>query len=168
MDFMSDALLSGRKFRTLNLLDDFHREALAIEIDTSLPAERVVRILEQTIQWRGKPQRIRLIMVLNSSPASLASGVKNIRLTFNLFNPESHHKTHTLNALMEASGKIYLMLTCLKRSVEWMHDYNYERPHDALDGRSPVDMLAVDLWKTPEEFPTNLQRVITTTINEIF
>jgi putative transposase len=42
MDFMSDALLNGRKFRTLNLLDDFNREALAIEIDTSLPAERVV------------------------------------------------------------------------------------------------------------------------------
>ncbi len=50
MDFMSDALLSGRKFRTLNLLDDFNREALAIEIDTSLPAECVVRILEQTIR----------------------------------------------------------------------------------------------------------------------
>ena len=45
MDFMSDSLLSGRKFRVLNLLDDFNREAFAIEVDTSLRAERVIRVL---------------------------------------------------------------------------------------------------------------------------
>ena len=60
MDFMSDALLSGRKFRTFNLMDDYNREALAIEVDTSLPAERVVRVLEQVTEWRGKPARIRV------------------------------------------------------------------------------------------------------------
>ena len=43
-----------------------------------------------------------------------------------------------------------------------MNDYNYERPHDALQGRSPADMLAVDLWKTRNEFPTNPQPIITT------
>lgn len=60
MDFMNDALLSGRKFRTLNLMDDYNRQALAIEVDTSLPAERVVRVLEQIVSWRGKPKRIRV------------------------------------------------------------------------------------------------------------
>src|SRR5688572_10652274 len=60
MDFMSDALLSGRKIRTFNLIDDFNREALAIEIDTSLPAERITRILDQVVSWRGKPKRIRV------------------------------------------------------------------------------------------------------------
>jgi putative transposase len=60
MDFMSDSLTSGRKFRTLNLMDDFNREALAIEADTSLPAERVIRILEDVICWRGKPRQIRV------------------------------------------------------------------------------------------------------------
>ena len=60
MDFMTDSLLSGRKFRTLNLMDDFNREALAIEVDTSLPAERVIRVLEQVLTWRGKPNRIRV------------------------------------------------------------------------------------------------------------
>jgi putative transposase len=46
LDFMSDSLASGRAFRTLNILDDFNREALWIEVDTSLPAERVIRVLE--------------------------------------------------------------------------------------------------------------------------
>jgi putative transposase len=45
MDFMSDALLSGQRLRTLNIIDDFNREVLAIEVDTSLPAKRVVRVL---------------------------------------------------------------------------------------------------------------------------
>jgi len=52
---MADSLESGRKFRTFNLIDDYNREALAIEIDTSLPGERITRALEQTIDWRGKP-----------------------------------------------------------------------------------------------------------------
>lgn len=60
LDFMSDALMTGRKIRTLNLIDDFNREALTVEVDTSLPAERVIRVLEQVVAWRGKPQRIRV------------------------------------------------------------------------------------------------------------
>lgn len=60
MDFMSDTLVNGRKFRTLNIIDDCNREALAIEIDTSLSARRVIRTLEQVINWRGKPQVIRV------------------------------------------------------------------------------------------------------------
>jgi putative transposase len=60
IDFMSDALTTGRKFRVLNVVDDLNREVLSIEIDTSLPAQRVVRALEQTIGWRGKPKRVRV------------------------------------------------------------------------------------------------------------
>lgn len=55
-----DALASGRKFRTLNVLDDFNRESLAIEIDYSLPAERVVRVLNQIASIRGCPTFIRV------------------------------------------------------------------------------------------------------------
>ena len=60
MDFMSDALACGRKFRTLNVLDDFNRESLAIEVDFSLPAERVIRVLEQVAVLRGYPLFIRV------------------------------------------------------------------------------------------------------------
>ena len=53
VDFMSDTLYSGRRFRTFNILDEGVREVLAIEVDTSLPAERVIRVLEQVTTWRG-------------------------------------------------------------------------------------------------------------------
>ena len=59
MDFMYDQLADGRSFRLLNVIDDFNREGLGIEIDFSLPAERVIRSLEQIIEWRGKPRSIR-------------------------------------------------------------------------------------------------------------
>jgi putative transposase len=57
MDFMADSLEDGRQFRLLNVLDDFNREGLGIEVDFSLPAERVIRSLNQIIEWRGKPQQ---------------------------------------------------------------------------------------------------------------
>ena len=60
MDFMADRLEDGRAFRLLNVLDDFNREGLGIEADFSLPAERVVRVLNQIIEWRGKPDVIRV------------------------------------------------------------------------------------------------------------
>ena len=64
MDFMADQLADGRSIGTLNVLDDFNREGLAIEVDFSLPAERVVRALNQIIEWRGKPQAISVDNVL--------------------------------------------------------------------------------------------------------
>jgi len=55
MDFMHDQLSDGRKFRTFNVIDDFNREGLTIDVDFSLPAPRVIRSLDQNIEWRGKP-----------------------------------------------------------------------------------------------------------------
>jgi len=59
-DFMADALWSGRRFRTFNVVDDFNREALRIEIDRGLPVARVVRALDELIEVRGEPKRLRL------------------------------------------------------------------------------------------------------------
>ena len=59
MGFMNGQLSDGRSLRTFNVIDDFNRDALSMEIDLSLPAERVVRTLDQVIEWRGKPQAIR-------------------------------------------------------------------------------------------------------------
>lgn len=60
IDFMRDALVCGRRFRTFNVVDDFKREALAIEIDLNIPAQRVVRVLERNVANRGCPLKMRM------------------------------------------------------------------------------------------------------------
>jgi len=60
IDFMCDSLLCGRRFRTFNVVDDYNREALAIEVDLSLPSPWVVRVLERIVAWRGYPAKIRM------------------------------------------------------------------------------------------------------------
>ena len=60
MDFMSDSLYHGKRFRTLNIIDEGVREALAIEVDTSLPTARVIRVLEQLAESRPLPRQIRV------------------------------------------------------------------------------------------------------------
>ena len=63
VDFMHDALACGRRFRTFNVVDDFNREALSIEIDLNLPAPRVVRVLDRIAANRGYPVMLRMDIV---------------------------------------------------------------------------------------------------------
>ena len=60
VDFMSDALYGGMRFRTFNVVDDFNREGLDIEVDTNLPAPRVIRVLDRIAAWRGYPAKLRM------------------------------------------------------------------------------------------------------------
>ncbi|WP_260393905.1 DDE-type integrase/transposase/recombinase, partial [Empedobacter stercoris] len=60
MDFMHDSLENGKSVRSLNIIDDFNREILSICIDTSLPSAKVISELEKLIEWRGKPEKIRV------------------------------------------------------------------------------------------------------------
>jgi len=82
MDFMSDALVSGRRFRILNVIDDFNREVLAIEVDTSLPATRVTRVLDAIAIQRGYPQRIRVDNGPKFVSATLADWAQQHTVTF--------------------------------------------------------------------------------------
>lgn len=164
MDFMTDSLLSGRKFRTLNLMDDYNREALAIEVDTSLPAERVIRVLEQVTGWRGVPKRIRV----DNGPEFISSALglwceeKGIALQFiQPGKPTQNAYIERFNGSFRRDildAYLFEDLSQIKAlAEEWMDDYNNHRPPDALNGHSPVD-----LWKTLEEFPTNPQHITMT------
>ena len=145
MDFMSDALLDGRKIRTLNILDDFNREALAIEVDTSLPAKRVVRTLEQLAQWRGYPQRIRVDNGPEFISATLASWAQLHHVWLDFIRPGRPDQ----NAYIERFNRTYredVLDFYLFRTLQevrhiteqWLHMYNHDRPHDALAGLTPA------------------------------
>jgi putative transposase len=73
IDFMHDQLHNGRTFWLLNVIDDFNREAIGMEVDVSLPSERVIPELKQIISWRGKPQVIRC----DNGPEYISGAIQN-------------------------------------------------------------------------------------------
>lgn len=149
VDFMSDALYAGRRFRTLNVLDEGVREGLAIEVDTSLPAERVIRVLEQVVAWRGHPQALRL----DNGPEFLAERFAvwcaEQRIELRYIQPGKPNQ----NAFIERFNRTFrhevldaYVFESLEQvreiSAQWLHEYNEERPHDTLDGIPPATYRA--------------------------
>jgi putative transposase len=147
-DFMADALWSGRRFRTFNVMDDYNREALKIEVDISLPAPRVVRVLDELIATRGKPEQLRLDNgpELVSQALSLWAKKNGIRLLF--IQPGKP----TQNALIERFNRtvrtevldcyIFHTLGEVRRmTADWLKRYNGERPHEALGNLTPHEYL---------------------------
>ena len=144
LDFMSDALSTGRAFRTLNVIDDFNREALWIEVDTSLPAERVVRVLDQLLFWRGTPIRIRMDNGPELISQRLESWAKNKHIDLLHIQPgkpaqnayiERFNRTYREDVL---DAYLFDDLEEVRNLTErWLEDYNTIRPHQALQGVSP-------------------------------
>lgn len=143
LDFMHDTLYTGRCFRTLNVLDEGVRECLAIEVDTSLPADRVVRVLNQLREWRGVPQQIRLDNGPECIAHVLVAWAEEHAVSLAYIQPGKP----TQNAFIERFNKTYreeVLNAHLFHSLDqvreitwsWMMDYNEERPHNAT-GRIP-------------------------------
>lgn len=146
MDFMHDSLYQGRCFRTLNIIDEGVREALAIEIDTSLPAARVIRVLEQLEERRGLPEQIRVDNgpEFTSELLSNWSRQKGIRLHY--IQPGKP----TQNAYIERFNKTFRyefldshlfedLDQVRELAWEWMIGYNEERPHQSLGNLTPTE-----------------------------
>jgi len=150
MDFMSDSLIDGRSLRTFNVLDDFNREGLAVDVDLSLPSARVIRSLERIIEWRGKPLAIRC----DNGPEYISQTLKNwtnqqqIDLLYiqpgkptqnayiERFNRTARHEwldLHLFGSIKQAQ----------QLATEWLWTYNNERPHTAIGGIPPVRLLDV-------------------------
>ena len=149
MDFMSDALTSGRKFRTLNVLDDFNRESLAIEIDYSLPAERVVRVLDQVALTRGYPSFIRVDNGPEYISQRLLEWAEQNGVTISHIQPGKPAQ----NGYIERFNRTYredildqYWFSDLDEvrdiTYEWMDMYNGQRPHSSLGDKTPWEFLA--------------------------
>lgn len=146
IDFMSDTLTDGRKFRLLNIIDDFNRESLAIEVDTSLPSLRVIRVLEKLTRERGCPLHIRC----DNGPEFISHKLEqwcsheDRRIGLQFIQPGKPMQ----NAYIERkNGSIrrellnaYLFTSLAEvraLSEEWRRDYNTERPHKSLGYLAP-------------------------------
>lgn len=149
IDFMSDSLADGRKFRILNIMDDFNRESLAIEADTSLPSLRVIRTLSKVINERGKPMCIRTDNGPEFISHQLQQWCEEKGISLQYIQPGKP----TQNAFIERKNgsmrrellKAYIFQSLPEvraMSEEYRIDYNEERPHKALGYLSPVRYAA--------------------------
>jgi putative transposase len=142
-DFMHDALYGGRGFRTFNVIDESNREALHIEIGTSITAARVVRILEQLIERYGKPQVLRIDNGPEFTSSVFQQWCEQRQITPLYIQPGKPDQ----NAFIERFNRSYrteLLDVYVFDSIdqvqeltdEWLERYNHERPHESL-GRVP-------------------------------
>jgi putative transposase len=144
VDFMSDTLSDGRTFRTLNVIDDFNREALWIEVDTSLPGERVVRVLERLIDGHEAPKQVRM----DNGPELISQRLENWARERGIELIHIQPGKPSQNAYIERFNRTYredVLDAYLFDNLEevrsitesWLAEYNNIRPHDALKGLSP-------------------------------
>ena len=148
MDFMSDSLVDGRRFRLLNIIDDYNRESLWIEIDTSLPALRVIRVLERLLELRGKPGRIRVDNGPEFISDRLEHWCEERQILLQFIQPGKP----TQNGFIERNNgslrkellNAYHFFTLQEvrlMAEEWQQDYNHERPHDSLGNVPPIEFI---------------------------
>ena len=148
VDFMSDSLIDGRLLRTFNVLDDYNREGLGIEVDLSLPSLRVIRSLEQIIEWRGKPNAIRLDNGPENIAQALIDWANSKQITLMYIQPGKP----TQNAYIERYNRtvrhewldMHLFESveqAQELATEWLWLYNNERPNTAIGGIPPRSLL---------------------------
>ena len=145
---MSDALWSGQRFRTFNLVDDYNREALTIEVDRSLPAGRVVRVLDRAAAWRGYPKKLRVDNGPELTSVRLADWADDNNVELEFTEPGRPMQ----NGFVERFNRTYrtevLDLYIFKKLKEvqeitdnWVIEYNEERPHESLGNLTPKEYL---------------------------
>lgn len=148
MDFMHDQLSDGRRYRLFNVLDDFNREGLGIEIDFSLSTERVIRALSQIIEWRGKPKAIRCDNGPEYISQHLLAWAKKEDISMKYIQPgkpqqnayvERYNRTVRYDWL---SHHLFESIQDVQAfASQWLWTYNNERPNMALGGITPMQKL---------------------------
>jgi putative transposase len=145
MDFMQDVLADGRRFRTLNVLDIVTRECLAIEVDTALPSQRVVRLLGQLVQWHGAPKPITLDNGPEFPGQVLDVWAYEHTVALDFIEPG---KPMPHGSLERFTGKFrdeclnihgFRSVSDARQIIEaWRQSDNTQRPHSARGGRTPT------------------------------
>jgi putative transposase len=146
-DFMSDALADGRRYRTFNVADDCNREAIHIEIDTSITSTRLVRVFEGLRREKGLPQVLRTDNGPEFLGETFTNWARHAGMAIQYIQPGKPNQ----NAYIERFNRTYrdeLLDQYLFASLEdvreatywWMREYNEERPHDALGDQTPAEV----------------------------
>jgi putative transposase len=145
-DFMSDALICGRRFRTFNVVDDFNREALHIEVDTSISSERLIRVFARLHRDRGLPQVLRTDNGPEFLGKAFTQWAKVAGMAIQYIQPGKPNQ----NAYIERFNRtlreelldqhLFARLQDVREAIYWwMIEYNEKRTHDSLGDLTPVE-----------------------------
>ena len=148
LDFMSDALINGRRIRTANVIDDCNREALGILASFSLTSKRITRWLDQLALSRGYPNRIRV----DNGPENISHHFQDWAKQRNIYIQYIQPGKPAQNAYIERFNRTYreaVLDMYLFRSIEevqditnhWLKHYNEERPHESLNNQTPMNFV---------------------------
>ncbi len=144
LDYMSDALITGKKFRTANVIDDCNREALGIKASTSLPSRHVTQFLNDIALQRGYPQQIRM----DNGPENISKNMKTWAKEHNITLQYIQPGKPAQNGYIERFNRTYreeVLDMCLFRNIQevqlitdqWINEYSTERPHHSLGNLTP-------------------------------
>jgi len=159
MDFVSDALSSGRKIRTLTIVDDYSRKCHRLEVDTSIGGQRVVRVLNEIAQGEGLPE----LITIDNGPEFISKALdswacqRGVKLNFiRPGKPVDNSFIESFNGKFRdecLNDHWFTSLDEARRIIEdWRVDYNNERPHTSLGDLTPEEFLA----KEREKFSTGI------------
>lgn len=149
MDFVSDALVSGRRLKCLNIIDIFTREAVAIVADTSIPGHRVVHQLEQLKETRGIPE----VIITDNGPEFTSKALwqwaynNNVKLSFiRPGKPMENGYVESFNGRFRdefLNEHWFVNLNDAREKIAvWLNEYNNERPHSSLGMLSPAEFAS--------------------------
>lgn len=144
LDYMSDALQNGKRFRTANVIDDCNRECLSIDVAVSLPAKRITRWLDTVAAFHGYPARLRLDNAPENIAKSMQAWAREHHIELLYIQPGKPAQ----NAYIERFNRSYrqeVLDMYLFDSIEqvqhltdkWLAHYNIHRPHEALGHLTP-------------------------------
>lgn len=148
-DFVSDTLYAGKRFRTFNVIDDFNREALQVEIDTSITGKRLIQVFERLRLERGLPEVLRVDNGPEFLSGEFVAWAEAAGMMIQYIQPGEPNQ----NAYIERFNRTYrneLLDLYLFRSLAavreatywWMIEYNEQRPHDSLGDLTPAEYLS--------------------------
>lgn len=149
VDFMSDSLENKRKFRTLNIMDDYNRKAVSIEADFSIPAQKLIGAMKRAIHENGKPVKVRV----DNGPEFISSDFVEWCAKENIVIQYIQPGKPMQNGYIERFNRTfredildaYLFEDIMQVRIlaeEWMKDYNNNRPHESLGGVPPLKYKA--------------------------
>jgi putative transposase len=159
LDFVSDGLASGRTMRVLTVVDNFTRECLALEVDTSFASERVTRVLDAAIDQRGRPKALRMDNGPELTSRHFLAWCMERKITTNYIQPgkpvqNSHIESFNGRFRDECLNASWFrnLFEARHRIANWREDYNGARPHSGLAYRTPGEFAAQ--WQRPSSSPS--------------